>query len=435
MNRLLAVLLVATLVLGCSEKKGRSGPIKVGVLHSLTGTMEVSGKSVRDATVLAIDELNEKGGLLGRRLEAVVVDGRSDDAVFVREAERLITQEEVSVVFGCWRSSERKSVLPIFEARNHLLIYPLQFEALEETRNIVYTGATPNQQIIPAVKWCMDNLGKRFFLVGTDYVFPRTANAIIRDMVTALKGEVAGEEYVKNDGSNAKEVVAKVIAGKPAVILNTINGSANKAFFHELRLAGVTPKTTPTMSFSVAEEELRALSIAEMEGDYAAWNYFMSVDTPENKAFVARFQAKHGKDRVIGDPMESAYFGVHLWAQAVEDAGSDATDQVLRQMPAQSKKAPEGIVAIDPFNLETWKTVRVGRIRKDGQFDIVWSSSKATRPVTYPMLRTKQQWLDFLGALNKGWGGRWAVSRGTLRMMSLLKQTARRSAALRVTCS
>lgn len=412
MRRFLSALLAATLLIGCSEKKGKDGPIKVGVLHSLTGTMEVGGKSVRDATVLAVDELNEKGGILGRKIEAVVVDGKSDDAVFVREAERLISEEQVSVVFGCWRSSERKSVLPIFEARNHLLMYPLQFEALEETRNIVYTGATPNQQIIPAVKWCMDNLGKRFFLVGSDYVFPRTANAIIRDMLTALKGEVAGEEYVKNDGSNAKEVVAKVVAGKPAVILNTINGAANKAFFHELRLAGVKPQQVPTMSFSVAEEELRSLDVAEMEGDYAAWNYFMSIDTPENKAFVARFQARHGKDRVIGDPMESAYFGVHLWAQAAIDAETDEPQHVLRQIPGQSMKAPEGIVAIDPFNLETWRTVRVGRIRKDGQFDVVWSSSKAARPVTYPAIRTKQQWLDFLDGLYQGWGGRWANPNG-----------------------
>ncbi|MEK7865914.1 MAG: urea ABC transporter substrate-binding protein [Planctomycetota bacterium] len=412
MRHLLAVLLSAFLLAGCSDKKGGDGPIKVGVLHSLTGTMEVSGKSVRDATVLAIDELNEKGGVLGRRLEAVVVDGKSDDAVFTREAERLITEERVSVVFGCWRSSERKSVLPIFEARNHLLIYPVQFEALEETRNIVYLGATPNQQIVPAVKWCMDNVGKRFFLVGSDYVFPRTANAIIRDMVNALKGEIAGEEYVKNDGSNAKEVVAKVIAGKPAVILNTINGSSNKAFFRELRAAGVTPKSIPTMSFSVAEEELRALDVADMEGDYAAWNYFQSIDTPENRAFIARFQAKHGKDRAIGDPMEAAYFGVHLWAQAATDAGTDAPNEVVRQFPAQSMKAPEGIVAIDPFNLETWKTVRVGRIRKDGQFDIVWSSSKAARPVTYPVLRTRQQWIEFLNQLQKGWGGRWANPNG-----------------------
>ncbi len=412
MQRLLAAVLAAMLLLGCSEKKGRNGPIKVGVLHSLTGTMEVSGKSVRDATVLAIDELNEKGGVLGRRIEAVVVDGKSDDAVFVQEAERLITREQVSVVFGCWRSSGRKSVLPIFERHKHLLVYPVQFEALEETPNIVYLGATPNQQIIPAVKWCMDNLGKRFFLVGSDYVFPRTANAIIRDMVTALKGEIAGEEYVKNDGSNAKDVVAKLVAANPAVILNTVNGSATKAFFHELRLAGVTPKKVPTMSFSVAEEELRALDVTEMEGDYAAWNYFQSVDTPENRAFVARFQAKHGKDRVIGDPMEAAYFGVHLWAQAVIDAETDEPGAVLRQFPGQSMKAPEGIVAIDPFNLETWKTVRVGRIRKDGQFDVVWSSSKAARPVTYPALRTKQQWLDFLDALQKGWGGRWANPNG-----------------------
>ncbi len=241
--RLAAALVVLLLVLGCSKAKERNGPIRVGVLQSYTGVMAVSGSSVRDAVLLAIDEVNAKGGVLGRKIEPVVVDAQSDDGRYPLEAERLISVEKVSVVFGCWKSSNRETIKPIFEKHDHLLVYPVQYEGLEESPNIVYLGATPNQQIVPAVKWCLDNVGRKFFLVGSDYVFPRTANAIVRELVAALKGEVVGEEYVRNDGSNVAAVAAKIASVGPSVILNTINGSPNKAFFHALRAAGVTPKT------------------------------------------------------------------------------------------------------------------------------------------------------------------------------------------------
>ena len=387
-------------------------PIKVGVLHSLSGTMAISERSVADATLLAIEELNEEGGLLGRRIEAVVADGRSDWPTFAAEADRLITEEKVSVVFGCWTSASRRTVKPIFEQLDHLLFYPVQYEGLEQSPNIVYTGAAPNQQIIPAVKWCFDNLGKRFFLVGSDYIFPRTAGAIIKDQLGAIRGEIVGEQYILLGSSDVEDVVRQIAEAQPDVILNTINGDTNVAFFQELRAAGVTPDRIPTMSFSIAEDELRTLGVGNMVGDYACWNYFQGVDTGENKRFVQAFQEKYGADRVTDDPMEAAYFGVRLWAQAVRDAKSDDVKDVRHAISNQTLRAPEGMVYVDAENHHTWKTVRVGRIRSDGQFEIVWSSERPIRPVPYPIYRSLSEWDQFLDALYNEWGQSWSNPRG-----------------------
>ncbi|MGH7846722.1 MAG: urea ABC transporter substrate-binding protein [Candidatus Binatia bacterium] len=383
-------------------------PIKVGILHSLTGTMSISEKSVVDATLLAIEEINAKGGILGRKIEAIVSDGKSDWPTFAKEAERLIAQERVSVVFGCWTSASRKTVKPIFEKYNHLLFYPLQYEGLEQSPNIVYTGAAPNQQIIPAVKWAFDNLGKRFFLVASDYVFPHSANEIIKAQVVALGGQIVGEEYLILGSQYATRVVNKIVSAQPHVILNTINGHTNVAFFAELRKAGVTPDKIPTLSFSIAENELRGMNPKAMAGDYAAWNYFQSLDTPENREFVRRFQGKFGADRVTNDPMEAAYIAVHLWGQAVQDAREVATNAVRKAILDQSFNAPEGIVHLDPETQHLWKTVRIGKIRPDGQFDIVWTSESPIRPTPYPPYRSKAEWEKFLQDLYQGWGQSWA---------------------------
>jgi urea transport system substrate-binding protein len=383
-------------------------PIKVGVLHSLSGTMAISEKSVVDATLLAIEELNRKGGLLGRQIEPVVADGRSDWPTFASEANRLIAEEEVVVIFGCWTSASRKTVKPVLEKHDHLLFYPVQYEGLESSPNIIYTGAAPNQQIIPAVKWCADHLGKGFFLVGSDYVFPRTANAIIKDQLAAIRGEVLGEEYILLGSSKVDEAVQRIIDTRPDVILNTINGDTNVAFFRALRAAGITPDKIPTMSFSVAEDELRTLGVENMVNDYACWNYFQTVDTPENQRFVDAFRKKYGDDRVTDDPMEAAYFGVHLWAQAVRDAGTVEVKTVRERLGNQTYRAPGGIVYIDAENNHTWKTVRIGRIRADGQFEILWSSGKPVRPVPYPVYRSPSEWHSFLDGLYTGWGEKWA---------------------------
>lgn len=390
-----------------SDKRGDKKTIKIGVLHSLTGTMAISETSVVDATLLAIEEINKNGGLLGRKIEPIVADGRSDLSTFAKEAERLLKEEKVAVVFGCWTSASRKIVKKIFEKFNHLLFYPVQYEGLERSPNIVYTGAAPNQQIIPAIKWCFDNLGKNFFLVGSDYVFPRTANTIIKDQVTALRGEILGEEYILLGDKDFAGLVQKIVDTKPDVIINTVNGDSNIYFFKELRRAGITPKKIPTMSFSIAEEEIRTLSIENLVGDYASWNYFQSIDTDENKVFIEKFKKKYGTDRVTDDPIEAGYFGVHLWAQAVREAGTANVNEVRKTIRDQSINAPEGMVYINSKNLHTWKTVRIGKIREDGQFDIVWSSEKPVRPVPYPIYRSVSEWDKFLNDLYEGWGNKW----------------------------
>ena len=402
---LVAIAIVASATAGCQAFQP---PIKVGVLHSLTGTLAISETSVVDATLLAIEEINQRGGVLGRQIEPIVVDGRSDWPFFATEAERLITQEKVSTIFGCWTSACRKTVKPVFEQHSHLLIYPVQYEGLEQSPNIVYTGAAPNQQIIPAVKWATDNLGKRIFLVGSDYVFPRTANAIIKDQVAALRGEIVGEEYILLGSTEVQGVIQQITQAQPDVIMNTINGDTNVAFFQALRAAGITPDKIPTISFSIAEDELRTLGAGDMAGDYAAWNYFQSIVSQENASFVTKFKQKYGSDRVTDDPMEAAYYGVYLWAQAVEAAGTDDVNAIRDAIKNQSFNAPEGVVYVDPDTQHVWKTVRVGRIQPDGQFEIVWSSEQPVRPVPYPVYRSPAEWEQFLADLYNGWDGNWA---------------------------
>lgn len=388
---------------GSENNNASGGTIKVGVLHSLTGTMAISEQSVKDATLLAIEEINASGGLLGKKIEPIVVDGKSDWPTFATEAEKLITNDKVSVVFGCWTSASRKTVKPVFEKHNHLLFYPVQYEGLEQSPNIVYTGAAPNQQILPAVKWCIDKGYKNFYLVGSDYVFPRTANEIIKDRVKALNGNIVGEDYVLLGSKKVEEMVKKIVAAKPDVILNTINGDSNVEFFKALRAAGIGADKIPTISFSIAEDELRSMNTAEMVGDYTAWNYFQSVNTPENQTFVANYKKKFGNNRVTDDPIEAGYFGVYLWAEAVKRANSADIPAVRNQFKDVSFKAPGGLVNIEPNNQHTWKTVHIGKIKSDGQFEIVWSSDRPIRPEPFPPSRPQAEWEKFLSTLFENW--------------------------------
>ncbi|TWU26615.1 Aliphatic amidase expression-regulating protein [Novipirellula galeiformis] len=404
------VLSIAAVLLGRSiNSQASRRPIRVGILHSQTGTMAISESPVRDATLMAIEEINASGGILGRPIEVVSADGQSKEAIFASQAEWLIVDEQVSVVFGCWTSASRKAVRPIFERHQHLLFYPVQYEGLEQSPNIVYTGTTPNQQILPAVKWCFDNLGARsFFLVGSDYVFPRTVNTILRTQISALQGEVVGEEYMLLDSEQADAIVAKIVATKPDFILNTLNGHSNHAFFSSLRAAGIAASDIPTMSFSIAEVELLNMRYDQTQGDYAAWTYFQSIASERNTAFVKRFQDRFGSDRVTDDPIEAGYFGVYLWKQAVEDAGTDKPSAVRTKVGNQSFPAPQGIVSIDPETHHTWKTLRIGRIRGDGQFDIVWTSDYPVRPVTFPIYQSREQWEQFLEDMYRDWGQSWS---------------------------
>ncbi|SFJ26138.1 urea ABC transporter substrate-binding protein [Planctomicrobium piriforme] len=384
-------------------------PIKVGVLHSLSGTMASSETSVVDATLLAIEEINQAGGLLGRKIKPVVVDGRSDWPTFAREAERLINQEKVCTIFGGWTSASRKTMKPVFEETGSLLVYPLQYEGLETSPNIVYMGAAPNQQILPAIDWVQSSLGKKkFFLVGSDYVFPRSAHAIIKDHLRKGGAEVVGEEFLPLGSQLTQGVIEKIKAAQPDMILNTINGDTNVAFFRDLRAAGITPSVIPTLSFSIGENELRSFDLNSMQGDYAAWTYFESIDTPANKEFVERFHERYPQ-RVITDPMESAYVGVKLWGQAVKEASSIEPKAIRRAMLDQRMAAPEGAVRIDAETQHCFKTPRLGQIRNDGQFDIVWTAKEPVRPEPYPVSRTAADWKAFLHDLYTGWGNQWAA--------------------------
>lgn len=385
-------------------------PLRIGILHSLSGTLASSEAPVVDAVLLAIEEINAAGGLLGRPVEAVIADGHSEAAVFASEAQRLIVQEKVCTVFGCWTSASRKTVVPIFEEQDNLLVYPVQYEGIEESPNVIYMGAAPNQQIIPAVHWAYETAGKRrFYLVGSDYVFPRTANAIIKDTLKSLGAELAGEEYLPLGETEARDLTRKIVAAKPDVILNTINGDSNRSFFRELRRARITPDKVPTISFSIGEVELRNFDLSQMAGDFAAWNYFQSLTTPENLAFVGKFQKRFGKQRVITDPMEAAYVGVKLWADAVRQARSDTPSEIRRAMLNRRLAAPEGEVRIDPATQHAFKTPRIGKITPSGQFEIVWTAPKPEAPQPYPATRTAEQWKVFLNDLRTGWGNQWAA--------------------------
>jgi len=391
-------------------------PIKVGIMHSLTGTMAISEKPVMEATLLAVEQINARGGVLGRKIEPVIVDGKSDPAVFAREAKRLISEEHVSVVFGCWTSSCRKMVAPVFERHNHLLFYPVQYEGLEYSPNIVYTGAAPNQQIVPAVSWALKKFGSRIYLIGSDYVFPRVANWLIHKQVTALKGTIVGERYIPLGSRDMAAVVTDIKQRKPSVVINTINGDSNSAFFHALNDANITAETIPVLSLSVAESELAQFHAdGDGVGHYAAWNYFQSIDSAENRAFIAAFRDRFGQDRVLTDPMEAAWLGVYLWAKAVRSAQSDETAIIRQAIAHQSINAPEGVVSVDHQTNHLWKTVRIGKVAADRQFSIVWSSQAPVRPDPFPALTNKREAGQFLQQLYVHWNHHWSRPQGDAR--------------------
>jgi urea transport system substrate-binding protein len=355
--------------------------IKVGILHSLSGTMAISETTVVDAEMLAIKEINDAGGVLGRQIQPITEDGASDWPTFAEKAEKLIDQDQVAVVFGCWTSASRKAVLPVFESKNHMLWYPVQYEGQECSQNIFYTGAAPNQQIEPAVDWLLENKGTDFFLVGSDYVFPRTANTIIKEQLAAKGGNTVGEDYLPLGNTEVTPIITRIRAALPngGVIFNSLNGDSNVAFFKQLQGAGMGPDQYPVMSVSVAEEEVRQIGSEFLVGHLASWNYFQTVDTPENDKWVADFKAEFGDDRVTNDPMEAAYIMVYLWKQAVEAAGTFDIPEVRSAAYGQSMAAPEGPVTMNS-NHHLSKTVRIGEVMDDGMFDIVWETDGPIEP-------------------------------------------------------
>ncbi|MGB0663710.1 MAG: urea ABC transporter substrate-binding protein [Pontibacterium sp.] len=356
--------------------------IKVGVLHSLSGTMAISETTLKDTVLMMIEEQNKKGGLLGKKLEAVVVDPASDWPLFAEKTRELLTKEEVDVIFGCWTSVSRKSVLPVIEELNGLLFYPVQYEGEESSKNVFYTGAAPNQQAIPAVDYLMNDLGvERWVLAGTDYVYPRTTNKILE---AYLKSKGVAEEdiminYTPFGHSDWQSIVSDVkkfgSEGKKTGVVSTINGDANVPFYKELGNQGISAEDIPVVAFSVGEEELSGFDTKPLLGHLAAWNYFQSVESEENEAFIESWKAFIGNpDRVTNDPMEATYIGFNMWAQAVTDAGTTDVDAVEQAMIGQETPNLTGGIAVMNKNHHLSKPVLIGEIQEDGQFEVVWET-------------------------------------------------------------
>ncbi|PYY27643.1 urea ABC transporter substrate-binding protein [Paenibacillus illinoisensis] len=368
---------------GTGEVAASDETIKVGILHSLSGTMAISEVSVKDAEMLAIEEINAAGGVLGKQIEPVIEDGASDWPTFAEKAGKLLQQDKVAAVFGGWTSASRKAMLPVFEQNKGLLFYPVQYEGLESSPNIFYTGATTNQQIVPSVTWLLENRGKTFYLLGSDYVFPKTANQVIKAQLAAEGGEVVGEEYTPLGHTDYSTIISKIKAAKPDVVYNTLNGDSNVAFFKQLKDAGITSEQMTTLSVSVAEEEIRGIGADVLKGHLASWNYYQTTDTPENKTFVEKYKEKYGADRVTADPIEAGYVAVYLWKAAVEKAGSTDVEKVREAAKGLEFDAPEGKVTVDGENQHIYKTVRIGEVQEDGQFKELWNSGSPVKPDPY----------------------------------------------------
>lgn len=401
---------LATGSFGMLPKAWAADTIKVGVLHSLSGTMAISESVLKDTVLMTIDEINAKGGVLGKQLEPVVVDPASNWPLFAEKAKQLIDQDKVAVVFGCWTSVSRKSVLPVFEEKNSLLFYPVQYEGEELSKNVFYTGAAPNQQAIPAVEYLMSKDGgsaKRFVLLGTDYVYPRTTNKILRAFLKS-KGVAEAdimEEYTPFGHSDYQTIIAKIkqfaSEGKKTAVVSTINGDSNVPFYKELGNAGLKASDVPVVAFSVGEEELRGVDTKPLVGHLAAWNYFMSIKNPTNDSFKAKWAtyakskgiAGHKDKPLTNDPMEATYIGLNMWAQAVAKAGTTDTDKVIAAMAGQTFPAPGGFMStMDKQNHHLHKPVFIGEVKADGQFSVVW---KTKGPVV------ADPWSDYI-AENKG---------------------------------
>ncbi|WP_344527301.1 urea ABC transporter substrate-binding protein [Streptomyces albiaxialis] len=388
-------------------------PLKVGILYSHTGRLADSEKPLNDATVMAVEEINEHGGLLGREVVPVLADGQSEGRRFARAAEKLLTREGVRTVFGGYASAARRSMIPVFERHGGLLFYPAVYEGGETSRRVVYTGATPNQYITPAVQWFLDNGDRRFFLVGSDYIYPRVSLALVHSQLTAAGGKVVGEDYLPPDSKKVSDTVRRIRELKPDLIVSALAGDTNAPFFTRLRKKGADGGSVriPALNLVADEWELRSQDTrskagAYVAGDYVAANYFEELPDAANTRFVAKFKKRYGAAHV-SDTVAAAYAQVHLWARAVRAAGSVEPQEVLRSVRGASFRAPGGTVYADRENRHLWKRARLGRIGLDGRIEQVWSSEAVIRPAPYSPYRSKQDWDRLVSHLYHGWGERW----------------------------
>ncbi len=388
----LTAIALGLVALGIAPFAQAADTIKVGILHSLSGTMAISETVLKDVALMTIADINAKGGVMGRQLEPVVVDPASNWPLFAEKTRQLLSQDKVAVMFGCWTSVSRKSVLPVVEELNGLLFYPVQYEGEELSKNVFYTGAAPNQQAIPAVEYLMSKDGggaKRFVLLGTDYVYPRTTNKILRAFLKSkgIADKDIDEKYTPFGHSDYQTIVAdikKFSAGGKTAVISTINGDSNVPFYKELGNQGLKATDVPVVAFSVGEEELRGVDTKPLVGHLAAWNYFMSLKNPTNDAFKAQWAAYSKAKKLPGaakpltnDPMEATYIGIHMWKQAVEKAKSTDVNKVIAAMAGQTFKAPDGFtVMMDNKNHHLHKPVFIGEIKADGQFNVVWKTKE-----------------------------------------------------------
>jgi urea transport system substrate-binding protein len=354
--------------------------VKVGVLHSLSGTMAISEKAVRDAELLAIEEINNSGGVLGKKIQPIVEDGASDWPTFADKAGKLLATDKVAAVFGGWTSASRKAMKPVFEGSKGLLFYPVQYEGMEVSPNIFYTGATTNQQIVPGLEYLKQKGLTDVYLVGSDYVFPRTANKEIKAWAAANGMNIIDEKYLPLGDTNVAPIVSDVLAKKPKAIFNTLNGDSNVAFFKELKAKGNTPDQIQTISVSIAEEEVGGVGKENLAGHLVAWNYYETTDNAKNKEFVKNFKAKYGADRRTADPIEAGYNAVYIWAEAVKKAGSFEVDKVKEAAKGLKLDTPEGPLTVSDWNQHVYKTARIGKIGEDGSITEVWASPGPIAP-------------------------------------------------------
>jgi urea transport system substrate-binding protein len=390
-----AVLATALAAAGCGSKTGENSSaggaaadtsgdtVKVGLLNSLSGTMAISEVTVRDALQLAVDEVNAAGGVLGKKLQPISEDGASDWPTFAEKAEKLIREDRVAAVFGCWTSASRKAVKPVFEKNKALLFYPVQYEGLEQSPYIFYTGATTNQQIVPALDYLKAQGRSSIYLVGSDYVFPRTANKIIKAYAAANGMTVLGEDYAPLGSTEFGTITNKVKASKASAVFNTLNGDSNVAFFKEYKSAGLTAAAMPVISVSIAEEEVKSIGTQYLAGQLTAWNYYQTTAGAANEKFVKAYKARYGTDKPTSDPMEAAYVSVYLWKAMVEKAGSFDVEKVKSASDGITFDAPEGMVTVDGTTQHIHKTARIGKVGPDGLITEVWNSGQPVRPDPY----------------------------------------------------
>ncbi len=401
-------------------------PIKVGVLHSTTGYMRTTGKNVKDLTMMAIAEINESGGILEysdkgvpisrRRILAYESDGQSNPEIFAKLSEKLITQDKVKAIFGCWNSTDRKECLSVFNQNNNILLYPTSYEGLEQNPNVVYLGAAPNQQLEFTFNHMINKLDKKkLFHVGVNSVYSKVASEILAQQLKEIKEEdktikavLAGEKLLNQGNFKFDEVIKAIVTAKPDLIINTLSGDANRDFFRALRTQGIKGSTIPTLSFHISAEILQELDVESCTGDFVGWNYLPSIETEQNKTFLEKVKGKLGNDTIVNDSMEAGYYGVYLWAQAVREAKSFDPDKVLQAIKGRTFAAPGGPVEIDKDTLHTYLIPRFGKIIGPGKFEIIQGNEgKPLRPIPYPRYRSQESWEKYLSNLHTTWNNNW----------------------------